>query len=271
MFGKVKHSVKSREDLSHVIRLMVRADFVWRNIMEKKYESPELTSLVLKIVEYFNLTELSKQMKELLQKKYQFNEKENFHSSSENDYHLPQSFIRFQMDVLGDYLVNERDKVEDNRSKIFTPDKWQVKFMDAIDKNESIIITAPTSSGKTYASFYAMEKVVKNWNSNSVLVYVSPTKALVNQTAYAIMDKFGHYKVQQNKTLCGVFTRDFKNNLMSAKILVTVPECLKILIMNYAHEEWVRFFLNTGIPINLRIIIFLISFQCEIFLDLKTF
>jgi superfamily II RNA helicase len=60
----------------------------------------------------------------------------------------------------------------------FKPDGWQRKVLDELDQGNSLFVVAPTSAGKTFIAFYAMEKVLKEADEG-VLVYVAPTKALV--------------------------------------------------------------------------------------------
>ena len=56
------------------------------------------------------------------------------------------------------------------------------QVLDAVDKRQSALVCAPTSSGKTFISSYCMHSVISSSKDGRV-VFVAPTKALVNQVA----------------------------------------------------------------------------------------
>ncbi len=95
------------------------------------------------------------------------------------------SQAEFQLDYCGPYMVRSLDAKPDPRVSSFVPDGWQRDVLDQLDANKSVFVVAPTSAGKTFISFYAMEQVLRASN-DGVLIYVAPTKALVNQIAAEI-------------------------------------------------------------------------------------
>ncbi|XP_014798719.1 PREDICTED: probable ATP-dependent RNA helicase DDX60 [Calidris pugnax] len=145
---------------------------------------------------------------------------------------------RFQLQHMDYHLLREERNDPDPRVQHFIPDTWQRELLDAVDNNESAVIVAPTSSGKTYASYYCMEKVLKAGN-DGVVVYVAPTKALVNQVVATIYKRFTK-KLPDGLAVCGVFTRDYRSDLMNSQILVTVPQCLEILMLSPRCQKWTR-------------------------------
>ncbi|OIW22905.1 P-loop containing nucleoside triphosphate hydrolase protein [Coniochaeta ligniaria NRRL 30616] len=152
----------------------------------------------------------------------------------------------FQMNYCGPYLERSFDSAPDPRVP-FYPDAWQRKVLDAIDDDKSLFVVAPTSAGKTFISFYAMKKVLQASNDD-VLVYVAPTKALVNQIAAEIQARFSksyHSEGQEGKSIWAIHTRDYRvNNPHKCQILVTVPHVLQIMLLSPSNASkagsWAR-------------------------------
>ncbi|RGP72272.1 dead deah box helicase [Fusarium sporotrichioides] len=137
-----------------------------------------------------------------------------------------------QLEHGGPYMDRRFDSQPDARVQ-FEPDALQRDVLDCIDANESILVVAPTSAGKTFISFYAMKKVLEE-SDDGVSVYVAPTKALVNQIAAEIEARFSKsYRKQTGKSIWAVHTRDYRiNNPSQCQILVTVPHMLQIMLLS---------------------------------------
>ncbi|KAH7396308.1 DEAD/DEAH box helicase-like protein [Pyrenochaeta sp. MPI-SDFR-AT-0127] len=135
----------------------------------------------------------------------------------------------FQLLHCGPYFDRTIDSAPDPRVP-FEPDTWQRRVLDEIDAHRSLLVIAPTSAGKTFISFYAMKQVLES-NNDDVLVYVAPTKALVNQIAAEVQARFSkNYKYSQS--VWGIHTRDTRiNNPTGCQILVTVPHILQIMLL----------------------------------------
>ncbi|XP_012414681.2 probable ATP-dependent RNA helicase DDX60-like isoform X2 [Trichechus manatus latirostris] len=145
---------------------------------------------------------------------------------------------RFQLQYTGHCLMRDEREDLDPRVQEFIPDAWQRELLDVVDNNESAVVVAPTSSGKTYASYYCMEKVLKE-SDDGVVVYVAPTKALVGQVAATVQNRFT--KTLPNDTaLCGVYTPDYRCDALNCQVLVTVPACFEILLLAPHRQYWVE-------------------------------
>ena len=66
----------------------------------------------------------------------------------------------FQLEYSGPYMDRNLDSAPDSRVP-FEPDGWQRKVLDELDKDHSVFVVAPTSAGKTFISFYAMERILR--------------------------------------------------------------------------------------------------------------
>ncbi|KAL3133315.1 putative ATP-dependent RNA helicase ddx60 [Trebouxia sp. C0009 RCD-2024] len=149
-------------------------------------------------------------------------------SSSHRDFSVGMTEAEFQLQHCGNLLQRDVPAVRDPRVISFNPDLWQRAVLDAIDVDASAVVCAPTSSGKTFISSYCMDRVLRQ-SKDGVVVFVAPTKALVLKD----------FSKGEDKSVYGVFTRDYRINALEARILVTVPACLEILLFSPAHRDWV--------------------------------
>ncbi|ORY65665.1 hypothetical protein BCR35DRAFT_354923, partial [Leucosporidium creatinivorum] len=139
--------------------------------------------------------------------------------------------LEWQLRCMGEFMARELDSRPDPRVN-FDPDAWQREVLDKIDADESMLIIAPTSSGKTFISFAAMERVLRE-SDDGVVVYVAPSKALVNQVAAEAFARFS--KEVAGQSLWAIHTGDYKiNNPQNCQILVTVPHVLSEMLLNPA-------------------------------------
>lgn len=110
------------------------------------------------------------------------------------------------------------------------------------------LFIAPTSAGKTFISYYAMEKILRG-SDDGILVYIAPTKALVAQVAAEIYARFSkdlngrEYScahIQQviiadsiTGSCWAIHSRDYRvHDPQNCQILVTVPEMLAIMLLS---------------------------------------
>ena len=131
--------------------------------------------------------------------------------------HITEDPVTWQLRLFGEFMDRSMGSKSDPRVS-FAPDAWQREVLDCLDRNESILVVgkypcgvlfgvlvsrtfreAPTSAGKTFISFYAMEQVLRG-SDDGVLVYVAPTKALVTQVAAEIYARFSK-DVKNGKTI----------------------------------------------------------------------
>jgi superfamily II RNA helicase len=101
----------------------------------------------------------------------------------------------------------------------FPLDTFQLEAIDALYRGKSVLVTAPTGSGKTivaeYAIFDALDRGLK-------LIYTTPLKALSNQKFRDLTEEYGEAQI-------GLVTGDIAIN-PSAPIVVMTTEILRNIL-----------------------------------------
>jgi ATP-dependent RNA helicase HelY len=101
----------------------------------------------------------------------------------------------------------------------FALDEFQVEAIDALDRGESVLVAAPTGSGKTVVAEFAVERALA---ANRKAFYTTPLKALSNQ-------KFGDFVARYGAGRVGLLTGDNSIN-GEAPIVVMTTEVLRNML-----------------------------------------
>nr|XP_033713399.1 probable ATP-dependent RNA helicase DDX60 isoform X4 [Tursiops truncatus] len=221
---------ETTKDLSIAVQMMKRIYSVMEKYPELLQEADR--QLIARCLRHLGFEELASTLHPAQVTENDMKEKKK------NKYSVGIGPARFQLQYMGQYLVRDERKDPDPRVQDFIPDTWQRELLDVVDKNESAVIVAPTSSGKTYASYYCIEKVLRE-GDDGVVVYVAPTKALVNQVAATVENRFSK-NLPNGVSLCGVFTRDYRHEALNSQVLITVPACLELLLLAPHRQAWVK-------------------------------
>ena len=126
-----------------------------------------------------------------------------------------------------------KEKLEENKRSYTFPfplDNFQEAGCVAIEKQENVLITAHTGSGKTVLALYGIGWALKN---NKKVIYTSPIKSLSNQKYYEFMQNFG-----MDSTV-GLMTGDIKIN-SDAQIMIMTTEILRNLLYKDKHLDGLK-------------------------------
>lgn len=104
--------------------------------------------------------------------------------------------------------------------KGLTLDKFQEDSMNAIESNHSVVVSAPTGSGKTLIADYLINKYLPK---NIRIIYTAPIKALSNQKYKEFVADFGKEKI-------GLLTGDVVIN-STAPVLIMTTEIYRNMAM----------------------------------------
>lgn len=136
--------------------------------------------------------------------------------------------VRHQVAIPPDYPyipIAEHKREKEARTYPFTLDPFQDTAISCIDRDESVLVSAHTSAGKTVVAEYAIAQSLRD---KQRVIYTSPIKALSNQKYRELLAEFGDV---------GLMTGDVTIN-PDAGCLVMTTEILRSML--YRGSEVMR-------------------------------
>ena len=135
---------------------------------------------------------------------------------------LPNTFLGYDLVSFG--ARRFYDTLKENYFKLkegYKPDKFQIQAGQFLNDDKSVLVSAPTGTGKTAIAQYA---VSKNMHEGKKTFYTTPLKALSNQ-------KFREFKEVWGEENVGILTGDRKEN-PDAPILIMTTEVFRNMAMS---------------------------------------
>jgi superfamily II RNA helicase len=106
--------------------------------------------------------------------------------------------------------------------KSYTLDPFQVKSIQALQNNHTVVVSAATGTGKTLIAEFIIDKYLAKGNKR--IVYTAPIKALSNQ-------KFRDFKAQYGEENIGILTGDVVIN-PRAPVLIMTTEIYRNMLLS---------------------------------------
>ncbi len=104
--------------------------------------------------------------------------------------------------------------------KNFTLDDFQVKAIESIEQNHSVVVSAATGTGKTLIADYIINKFIEEGKR---VIYTAPIKALSNQ-------KFRDFRAEYGEDRVGIITGDVQINT-EGQVLVMTTEIYRNMLL----------------------------------------
>jgi len=109
----------------------------------------------------------------------------------------------------------------------FPLDGFQLEAIDALSQGHSVVVSAPTGSGKTLVGEYAIHRALAHGQK---VLYTTPLKALSNQKLRDFREQFGHERV-------GLLTGDLSLNREAQVVVMTTEIFRNMLYAEIDHPD----------------------------------